>query len=310
MEAVKAVERAQRRTLDHWRIRADLRLIPVDHIAETAHVLVAGTGSPLVMINGIGVPGAMFAPLMAHLQSRHRLYVVDLPGYGLSDADRGFPSDFRAAHIGFLRQVLEGLELARPPLLANSLGALIGFWFALDHPDRCGDITAVGCPAITMDTSAPLPMRLLGLPGLGAALARLSPPSPRQVRALARMVHQDPLPPTIAELLEATQRTRGYRTMFRGSLRRLLRLTGANPALALGAEELGRVRTPVRLIWGDRDPMGNLSAGRAIHAALADASLHVVPGGHAPWLNAPRAVADALGLDTGPARHESTTKWL
>ena len=262
------------------------------------------------MVNGIGVPGAMFAPLMAHLRTRHRLYVVDLPGYGLSDADRGFPSHFRTAHVAFLRQVLDGLGLARPQLLANSLGALIGFWLALEHPERLAAITAVGCPAITMGTSAPLPMRLLSVPGLGAVLARANPPSMCQVHALARMVGEHPLPPTIPELLVTAQRTPAYRTMFRSSLRELLRATGPNPRHALPAGELSRVAVPVRLILGDRDPMGDVTVGRAIARTAPGGTLHVVAGGHAPWLDSPAAVADAAGVDTGRARHESTTRWL
>jgi pimeloyl-ACP methyl ester carboxylesterase len=51
------------------------------------------------------------------------------------------------------------------------------------------------------------------------------------------------------------------------------------------ADQLRAIRHPVRLIWGERDAFGPVDAGRRIADSMPDADLHVVPGGHAPWLH-------------------------
>ncbi len=53
-------------------------------VGGRAQVLVSGEGSPVILVNGIGTPAAMWAPLMAKLPGL-RLYAVDLPGFGLTD---------------------------------------------------------------------------------------------------------------------------------------------------------------------------------------------------------------------------------
>lgn len=44
--------------------------------------------------------------------------------------------------------------------------------------------------------------------------------------------------------------------------------------------DLGRVTTPVRLVYGESDRMVPVAHGRWLHERLADSELHVVPGGH------------------------------
>lgn len=80
---------AQRRMLASYGVEAKSEFIEIPSIDGQAHVLMSGEGPPVIMINGIGTPGAMWAPLMAELD-HFSLYVVDLPGYGLTAA----PEDF------------------------------------------------------------------------------------------------------------------------------------------------------------------------------------------------------------------------
>ena len=48
------------------------------------HIEVAGEGPPLVLLHGWAMHGGVFAPLVEHLRTQRTLYVVDLPGHGLS----------------------------------------------------------------------------------------------------------------------------------------------------------------------------------------------------------------------------------
>jgi pimeloyl-ACP methyl ester carboxylesterase len=287
----RAFEAAQAPVLDDFGVSAESRYIEVPVLDGRAHVLVAGEGPPVVMLNGIGTPAAMWAPLMARLEG-HALYAVDLPAYGLTDAPPTEPSDLRAHAVGFLESVLDGLGLERPAFISNSLGSLWTLWLAMDRPQRVGAMAHVGCPALAPGTSAPLPMRMLSTRVLGPLLMRLQPPSLKQVEQLSKMVRQYPLPPEIAEAILATERMPGFERTFRSNLNSLLRLRGARPQSALTESELSAVAQPSLLIFAGQDPFGADRAGRRLAKALPDAELHISEGGHCPWLNEAEQIAE------------------
>jgi len=283
-EPNQAFEASQAEALEHFGVEAESRYVGVPALDGRAHVLVAGEGPPVLMLNGIGTPAVMWAPLIAHLEG-HELLAVDLPAYGLTDAPPEEPSDLRHHAVSFLECVLDGLGLQCPAFISNSLGSLWALWLAMDRPQRVGAMAHVGCPALAPGTSAPLPMRMLSTRVLGPLLMRLRPPSLKQVEQLSKMVRQYPLPPEIADAILATERMPGFQRTFLSNLNALLRLRGARPQSALTESQLSAVGQPSLLVFAGRDPMGSERAGRRMAAALPDAELHISEGGHCPWLN-------------------------
>jgi pimeloyl-ACP methyl ester carboxylesterase len=253
------------------------------------------------MLNGIGTPGVMWAPLAARLSGR-RLYLVDLPGYGLTAPPREVPLDLREHAVGFLEGVLDGLGIERPAFIANSMGSLWAIWLAMSRSDRVGAMVHVGCPALASGTSAPLPMRLLSSRLLGSLLMRIQPPSPGQVEQLSKMVRQHPLPAEIADVLLATERMPGFDSTFRANLNALVRIRGARPGSKLTEAQLSTVRQNSLLIFGREDPMGAERAGRRMATALPNAQLHLCEGGHTPWLNEPERIADWIDAFLGDVK--------
>src|SRR5271157_3264136 len=49
------------------------------------HCFIGGTGEPLVLVHGLGGRALDFAPLMLALAREHRVFALDLLGYGSSD---------------------------------------------------------------------------------------------------------------------------------------------------------------------------------------------------------------------------------
>ncbi|MCB0995959.1 MAG: alpha/beta hydrolase [Acidimicrobiales bacterium] len=286
---------AQAAVLHRYGLTATERWVDSAVVGGQAHVLELGVGPPVVMLNGIGVPAAMMAPLIAHLHG-YTVYAVDLPGFGLTDANPAFADDVRANAVRFIADVLDGLGLDSPAIVANSLGSLWATWFALDHPDRVSALAHIGCPAVVLDTSASVPMRLLSVRWLGPLMMRIQRPSPRQVAGLAKMVHEHPLPPEIASLILATERLDHFEGMFLGLLRRLVRLRGNRSERALTASQLARVTAPTLLVFGADDPMGGPHVGQRMVDSMSDAELHVVRGGHAPWLHHADEIAPPLTM--------------
>jgi pimeloyl-ACP methyl ester carboxylesterase len=288
---VEQFTHAQAAMLQRHGLRARPRYLAVP--GGTAHVLELGEGPPVLLLNGVGTPGAMWAPLAARLPGS-RVYLVDLPGFGLSALDEPLPQNLRPGVPRFLGGVLDELGLERAPVIANSFGSLCASWLALDEPARVTALAHIGCPALILGTGAPLPMRLIATRGVGAVLERLRPPSAGQVRGLAKMVHEHPLPTELVDLLVATERLPEFQRTFRPLLRQLLRVRGPRPEHALTAEQLSAIRQPTAFVWGNDDPFGAPAVGRRAAEAMPDASLHVVPGGHAPWVHHAEAVAEVV----------------
>ncbi len=289
----KDFSKAQAAVLNRYGITAEERWIEAPVVDGQAHILITGEGPPVIVLNGIGVPAAMLAPLMTHLDGVKQ-YAVDLPGYGLTDTTPNFADNLRANAVRFLTEVFDGLGLDRPAVVANSLGSLWASWLAIDQPDRVAALAHLGCPAIVLDTSAPLPMRLLSVRPLGRVMMKLQPPSERQVEQLAKMVHEHLLPPEIAQLILATERLDHFEDAFLATLNRLLRLGGNRPELALTSHHLARIQAPTLLVFADDDPMGAAPTGRRVADAIVDAELHIVDGGHAPWLRHADQIAPVL----------------
>ncbi|MFV0257357.1 MAG: alpha/beta fold hydrolase [Acidimicrobiales bacterium] len=284
---------AQAAALDRYGVPAVSRWVDAPVVGGRANVLAAGDGPPVVLLNGIGVPAAMLAPIMSGLHGFTQ-YAIDLPGYGLTDAGTGFVDDLRPNAVRFLVEVFDGLGRERPVIVANSLGSLWASWLAIDHPDRATALAHVGCPAIVFDTSAPLPMRMLSVRGLRRLLMKVQPPSAGQVEQLSKMVHEHPLPPEIARLILATERLDHFEDAFLAMIHRLLRVGGNRPRMALTAEQLGRIDVPTLLLLARDDPVGGPDVGRRMAEVMSDAELHIVDGGHAPWLRHADQIAAPL----------------
>jgi pimeloyl-ACP methyl ester carboxylesterase len=71
-------------------------------------------------------------------------------------------------------------------------------------------------------------------------------------------------------------------------------LAGFRPQFRFTEQDLERVHQPVLLIWGDHDPIGNLTAAEQVRDALPNATLKVVPTGHAPWWGQPDHTAHLI----------------
>ncbi|MDQ2677089.1 MAG: hypothetical protein M3Y34_09800, partial [Actinomycetota bacterium] len=170
-------------------------------------------------------------------------------------------------------------------------------------PERVGPTAHLGCPALALGSSAPLAMRLLSVPVLGAILTRVERPSPAQVERISRLVNQHPLSPEIAGAILATELMPGFQRTFHWNLNALLRLRGANPRYALTATQLRQVTQRSLLVFSRNDPMGAGFLGRRMAEALPGSELHLCDGGHCPWLDEPERIAGWIGefFDRGMA---------
>jgi pimeloyl-ACP methyl ester carboxylesterase len=54
--------------------------------------------------------------------------------------------------------------------------------------------------------------------------------------------------------------------------------------LRLKPEQLKQLVKPTLLFWGNNDPFGAPEVGKQMADIMPDADLHIIDGGHVPWL--------------------------
>jgi 2-hydroxy-6-oxonona-2,4-dienedioate hydrolase len=276
--------RAERRILDRYHSPAVPRSVALPD-GNRARVLTVGEGPPVLLVIGGGMVAGMWAPLLPQLDG-FTAHLVDPPWTGLSDLADFRRGALRTTAVRFLEGVLDGLELERATVVGHSMGGLWSTWLTLDRADRVQALAHVGCPALVLGTSAPLPMRLSTVSPLHRVISRLDPPSPEQVDRMARMAHEDFHDlPELRDLFVAAERVPHADARFHDLLRAAIRVRGARPDVALGADELRRIHRPLQVIWGEDDPFGRPAVGRRMIGSVPDGEIDVVAGGHAPWFS-------------------------
>jgi pimeloyl-ACP methyl ester carboxylesterase len=304
---------AERGLFGAYGLEVESRFLEMLNPPLRVRVMGSGEGPPVVLVHGGGGVGATWAPLMAGL-SGMRLVVVDRPGFGLSGGFDYRGVDLRRHAVAFLESLLDGLGLERAALVGNSMGGLWSFWLALDRPERVSALAQLGSTALLTDTMAPLPMRLLSVPGLNRLMLAAERPTPEQAKkVLARLGHdpaviEDRLPEEFFEMLAASEKLPGYATAWLTLVERCLGLRGAVSDVRLGEDELRRVQQPTLFVWGDGDVFGGPEIGERAVRVMPDGRIEAVAGGHLPWLDEPEICAEVVSEFLRPRSNAATTK--
>ncbi|MFP4590039.1 MAG: alpha/beta fold hydrolase [Halobacteriales archaeon] len=278
---------AQRQLLRRHDLGDASKHVSIGKPVEQLHYLEAGSGPPTVLLHGVGVSAATFAPLLSDLRDTVTGYALDRPGRGLSDPYRHRDGDVRRFTRRVLDRFLDELALDRVNLVGNSFGGFQALVYALDRPERVDRLALLGAPAgLTRDL--PWSYRLLGVKLVNRLLFRLgtadSPSALREQlspllvlddRALddelvEALFHGDRMPEQRASLRSLTEATAGVRGVAREMRIR---------------DEVVDLEVPTLFVWGDGDVFYQPSVGRPVAEAMSDASFVELSGhGHAPWL--------------------------
>jgi pimeloyl-ACP methyl ester carboxylesterase len=112
--------------------------------SATIHVRVGGKGPAVVLLHGYGETGDMWAPLAAELVRDHTVIVPDLRGLGLSTKPPGgFDKKTQGEDVA---GVLDQLKVRQADLVTHDIGNMVGFAFAMEHPDRVRRFVLIDAP--------------------------------------------------------------------------------------------------------------------------------------------------------------------
>ena len=102
----------------------------------------SGAGTPLLLIHGLMVSGAMYEGVLPALAAHYRVIVPHLRGHGRSSALPGPCSVEQLARD--LAQLLDDLQVDTAHVLGYSQGGAVAQQFAHDYPTRVRGLV-LGC---------------------------------------------------------------------------------------------------------------------------------------------------------------------
>jgi pimeloyl-ACP methyl ester carboxylesterase len=250
-------------------------------------VLAHGSGPPLVLLHGVSLSAAAWAPLFSAL-SGWRVTSVDLPGHGLSDPIHYRHGEVRRDAHELIDDILDGLELDEAPVLGHSLGGMFALWHVAAGSERISGMVALGEPAVALPgVRVRMPLSLLTVRGLGTMVLRS--PSPRRVYRclLAQGLGSAEVAGAPESLLEAlrlsARRPENARTVA-SLMHAINRFRRPRTESVLTCAQLAAIPGPVMFILGSDDPYLSPTDARPSIDLIPSASLYEVSAGHAPWL--------------------------
>ena len=102
---------------------------------RTRYRQAGGDGPPVILIHGLGASAEIWSANISALASRHRVFVPDLPGFGLTVKPEWM--DYGpGAYSRFVRDFMAALGIGRAALVGHSLGGGVALRVILDDPRR------------------------------------------------------------------------------------------------------------------------------------------------------------------------------
>lgn len=220
---------------------------------------VTGEGDPIVLVHGLSGSGRWWRRNVPALAASHRVYVIDLVGYGRAYRQRALGVRGAAALIA---QWLDDLGLERVTLIGHSMGGHICTHVAALRPTRVRNLV-LACAS--------------GL--LTGNIYRVALKLPRAA-ITGRLTF---VPRVLADAARA-----GPVNVWRSTTD----LLGDSVS-----ELLPRITARTLVVWGERDALVPPRTGRALAAAIPGARYEEIPrAGHVVMVDAP-ARFNALVLD-------------
>jgi pimeloyl-ACP methyl ester carboxylesterase len=110
-----------------------------NHISVTAE----GKGPPIILIPGLSSPRAVWDGATPFLTKTHRVYLVQINGFGGDDPGANLQPGILDGVVADLEDLIARERLGRPAMVGHSLGGLVALKFAKAHPERVSRIMVV-----------------------------------------------------------------------------------------------------------------------------------------------------------------------
>jgi 2-hydroxy-6-oxonona-2,4-dienedioate hydrolase len=259
------------------------------------HVIEAGDGPPVLLLNGSGPSALHMLPMLERIDGAWTV-AVDRPGFGLSDPAEVPRSDFRQAAVEFVDGAMDALGVDDAVVGGNSMGGTIATWYALARPKRVRKLLLVGAAPLFPGTSVPGMLRVVASP-VGTFLGKLMKPSPKLVVKNMKAFGEGESITRYPELIDAqviAGADKAYADTSMAELKTVISVRGFRREFLLSDADLAKIKAPTQIIWGTNDPLGGSDVAKRVAGAISDSRLEILDAGHGPWFGHPEKVAKII----------------
>lgn len=290
---------ADRKLWKHFGLAPQERSLYLERIGTDVRAQIVGDDGPVILfIHGGSNAGTSWVDLVSKLPG-YRCVVVDRPGCGLSPRFRAPLKDRAAlARFGddFVVDVLDALGVETADVIGTSFGGYFALRGVGAATPRVRHLVLFGYSIGAPLQHIPVFMRMSAIPGMGQMTARMKTPR----AAIKPMLRQIGLKDALANGNFSDAHIDWFLGLLRDTdtmlneLRDLpvviTPLNGLNPEVLLTDADLARVTVPTLMLWGRSDPFGGETVARPFVARVPGATLEMVDGGHAAWIDDPEGI--------------------
>jgi pimeloyl-ACP methyl ester carboxylesterase len=224
------------------------------------HYYTGGEGPPVVLIHGLASRGDDWGAFLPVLAAHHRVYALDLLGYGGSDRPRNVDYSIKL-ETDIVRRFLDTLHIQRTDLVGVSMGGWIALKLAAEHPERVRKLVLIDSAGFNFPTTLTADSF-----------------TPHDVAELQKLIDLQTdraphIPAFVARDFLRVNREHAWilKRQFTAMLSRRDLMDGRVPTVTM----------PTLLLWGTRDQLTPYSLGVRMQRELPNARLVTLNGcGH------------------------------
>ena len=215
---------------------------------EEISYLEAGSGTPLLLIHGVGHSSTAWLRSIPRLEERYRVLAPDMPGHGQSAAP---DARYDPAYFGrFVIAFISALGLHRVDAAGNSLGGLTLLLAALEHPRVFHRLVLADPLGFTKPPVPPLDEAVLTIIALWLSFPRTRP----LIRAGYATSFFDAKRLDDASVDEIVSRL-GSEPRVRAARRTVSEIFHFSRRLESLHERVAHLEPPTLVMWGKNDPV-------------------------------------------------------
>lgn len=209
-----------------------------------------GEGDDVVLLHGWGQNIQMMEPLGNYLKANHKITIVDLPGFGLSEEP-----DFSYTvydYVTSLETLFKELKIKNPTLIGHSFGGRLSIIYA--SKNKTNKVVLFGSPCVRHEYKSVKQSILKAIKKI-----KILSPFANLMKKFTGSVDYRNASPRMREILVKT----------------------VNEDLSHCAK---KITCPTLLIWGDNDKAVSVDEAKELKELIKDSALIVLPGTHYCYL--------------------------
>jgi triacylglycerol lipase len=235
----------------------------------------AGAGPAVVIVHGVGGHKEDWAGVAAALSAHHRVFAIDMLGFGDSSKtgdDLSMPVQASAIHA-----LLDHAGVARASLVGNSVGGWVAATFAATYPERTDRLVLIDAAGFGAMFEGPPPVNF-------------DPNSAAEMQELIDITISGPVARTAGLADQAYAR-------YVSSCEKAIAATWGRGLYASPRLEdlFPRIRAATVILWGAEDRLFPSVLAGVFAGQVKGARAEMIPGaGHFPQIDQPEATTKAI----------------